>query len=149
MHLVFCNVVPLLWQLFSGEHGVLETSPESYIFPTSTVPMIGCEIVAGRATVPLAQARSLRDINVHWRSYKTADGLFFLLRVGEVVLADRVPEEFVQMCIHLCRAGRLLFRPSGLTEDDLGKVEGSTKNFCADFYKYVYGGQPERLGLCR
>ena len=28
MHLVFCNFVPLLWQLFSGEHGALETSPE-------------------------------------------------------------------------------------------------------------------------
>jgi len=23
------------------------------------------------------------------------------------------------------------------------------KNFCADFYKYVYAGQPERLELCR
>jgi len=149
MHLVFCNVVPLLWQLFSGEHGILGSSPEPYILPKSTVAMIGCEIVAGRATVPLAQARSLRDIKVHWGSYKAADWLFFLLSVGEVVLADRLPEEFFKMFMHLCRAGRLLFRPSGLTEDDLGKVERSIKNFCADFYKYVYAGQPERLGLCR
>jgi len=149
MHPMSCNVVPLLWQLLLGEHGILGASPEPYILPKSTVAMIGCETVAGRATVPLAQARSLRDLTVHWGSYKGADRLLFLLIVTEVVLAHHLPEEPFKMFVHLCRAGRLLFRPSDLTEDDLEKVERSIKNFCADFYKYFCAGQPERLGLCR
>ena len=65
MHLLFCNVVPLFWDLFSGGHGVLGKSPEPYIMPKGTVTKIGREITAGCATEPLAQARSLRDINVH------------------------------------------------------------------------------------
>ena len=149
MHLLFCNVVPLLWELFSGGHGVLGKSTEPYIMSKATVKTIGLEIAAGCATVPLAQARSLRDINVHSGSYKAADWLYFLLSVGEVVLADRLPEEFFKMFMHLSRAGRLLFRPSGLTEMELTTVEGHVKNFCAAFYKYVYAGRPERVELCR
>jgi len=93
MHLLFCNVVPFLWDLFSGSHEVLGKSPEPYIMPKGTVTTIELEITACCATVPLAQARSLRDINVHSGSYKASDWMYFLLSIGEVVLADRLPEE--------------------------------------------------------
>ena len=46
----------------------------------------------GRATVPLAQARSLRNVAVHSASFKAVDWMFFVLSSGEAVLADRVPD---------------------------------------------------------
>jgi len=149
MHLLFCNVVPLLWDMFSGGHRVLDKSPEPYIMPKGTVTTIAREITAGCATVPLAQARSLRDINMHGGSYKASDWMYFLLSIGEVVLADRLPEEYFKMFMHLCQAGRLLFRPSGLPEMELTTVERHVNKFCAAFYKYVCAGRPERVELCR
>jgi len=114
-----------------------------------TVTTIGREITAGCAFVPLAQARPLRDINEHSGSYKASDWIYFLLSIGEVVLADRLPEEYFKRFMHLCQAGRLLLWPSGLTEMELTTVERHVKNFCAAFYKYVYAGRPERVELCR
>ena len=135
MHLLFFNVVPLLWGLFSGGHGVFGKSPGRYIRPKGTVTTIGLEITAGCATVPLAQARSLRDINVHSGSHTASDWMYFLLSIGEVILADRFPEEYFKMFMHLFQAGRLLFRPSGLTEMKFTLVERHVKKYCAAFYK--------------
>jgi len=117
--------------------------------PKGTVTTIGREITAGCVTVPLAQARSLRNINVHCGSYKASDWVYFLLSIGEVVLADRLPEVYFKMFIHLCQAGRVLFGPSGLSEMELTTVERRVKKFCAAFCKYVYAGRPECVELCR
>jgi len=103
--------------------------------PKGTVTTIGLKITAGCATVPLAQARSLRDINVHSGSHTASDWMYFLLSIGEVIVADRLPEEYFKMFTHLCQEGRLLFRPSGLTEMVLTLVERHFKNYFAAFYK--------------
>jgi len=93
MHLFFCNVVPRLWQRLAGENEKLgEDQP--CLIPRAACETIGREIKAGRPTVPLSQARSLRDIFKHSRSYKAVDWICFLLSVGEVILADRIPESF-------------------------------------------------------
>jgi len=101
MHLVLSKVTQRLWELFSGEFGVTGTTPEPYILPKTTVTAIGREIEAGRAPVPSPQARSIRDINVHYRSYKASDWVFFLLSVGEVVLGNRLPEEIFMAFMYL------------------------------------------------
>jgi len=130
MHLVLSNVTQLLWALFSCEFGVMGTTPEPYILPKTTVTAIGREIEAGRATVPSTQARSIRDINVHYRSYKASDWMFFLLSVGEVVLGNRLPEEIFVAFMYLCKAARLMFRPSGLSKVELTTVESHIKKIC-------------------
>ena len=148
MHLFLCNVVPRLWQLFAGENEKLgEDQP--CLIPKAVCEAIGREIRAGRPTVPLSQARSLRNIYKHSGSYKAVDWMYFLLSVGEVVLADRIPEEVFKMFMFLCRAGRLLFNPSSLMEDELKAVDKLLKRFCHAFYEYVYAGKVERLRLCR
>lgn len=99
--------------------------------------------------MPLSQARSLLNIVVHVGSYKAVDWLSVLLCTGEVVLAGRVPEDFFTIFMHLCRAGRLLFKPIIVTEEDLGNIDVYLKRFCSGFYKHIYVGREERLGLCR
>jgi len=92
------------------------TTPKPYILIKTTVTAIGREIEAGRATVPSTQARSIRDINVHYGSYKASDWMFFLLSVGEVVLGNRLPEEVFVAFMYLCKVARLMFRRSGLSK---------------------------------
>jgi len=149
MHLFFSNITPMLWRLVSGKYGVLGQSAEPYIMSKKTVETIGQEIADGRPTVPLAQARSLRDISVHSSSYKAVDWMFFLLSAGEAVLADRIPDEFFDTFMDLSRASRLLFRPRGITAPELTQVDKYLKRFCARYYKHFYAGLPERLELCR
>ena len=82
-------------------------------------------------------------------SYEGIDWLYFLLSVGEVVLADRSPYQFFKMFILLSQAGRILFKPSFLTEKALQTVDQLLKQFLLDFYTQVYAGRQERLRLCR
>jgi len=98
---------------------------------------IGREMRAGRPTVPLSQARSLRNINKHSRSFKAIDWMHFLLSIGEVVLADRIPDNYFEMFMHLCQAGRLLFKPSAITTGELRDVDKLLKRFCLAFYTHV------------
>lgn len=51
--------------------------------------------------------------------------------------------------MHLCRAGRLLFKPTMVTGEDLGNIDLYLKRFCSGFYKHIYAGREERLGLCQ
>jgi len=96
--------------------------------------------------VPSTHARSLRDTNVHYGSYKASDWMFFLLSLGEVVLANRLPEEVFVAFIYLCKAARLMFRVLGSLRwiSELSKI----KNLCRAFYKYIYAGRPERRKVC-
>jgi len=148
MHLFLCIVVSRLWQLFAGENEKL-CEDQPYLIPKAVCEAIGREIRAGLPTVPLSQAHSLMNIYKHSGSYKAIDWMYLLLSVGEVVLADRIPEEFFKMFMFLCRAGRLLFKPSSLMEDELKAVDKPLKRFCHAFYGYVYAGKVERLRMCR
>jgi len=75
--------------------------------------------------------------------------MFFLLSIGEVVLADRIHDEFFQIFMLLCHAGRLLFKPSSMTAAELQAVDRLLKRFCHMYYTHVYAGKEERLRLCR
>lgn len=149
MHLILSNVVPLLWKLFSGEIGNLGDTPEPYRLFNLICVNIGKEISAGISTVPLSQARSLRNIQLHFGSYKAVDWLYFLLSTGEVVLADRLPEQYYSLFMLLCQAGRLLFKPSAVTQENLRDIDKCLKKFCSEFYRLLYTGRKERLGLSR
>jgi len=101
MHLYLCHVVPRLRELFAEENDKLGDE-QPWVILKVTREAIGREIKAGRKTVPLSKARSLRDITKHSGSYQAVDWLYFLLSTGEVVLADRIPEEVFKMFMHLC-----------------------------------------------
>jgi len=148
MHLLLVNVVPRMWELFAGESDKLgEDQP--WIIPKTVREAIGREVKAGRRTIPLSQARSLRDISKHSGSYKAVDWMFFLLSVGEVVLADRIPEPYFKMFMLLCHAGRIIFKPGSITKDELRAADRFLKRFCLEFYAHVYAGKEERLRVCR
>jgi len=51
----------------------------------------------GGKTIPLSQARSLRDIRKHSGSYKAVDWMYFRLRASEAVLADKITEDDFKM----------------------------------------------------
>lgn len=110
---------------------------------------VGQEIAASKATVPASQARALRDVHVRFRSYKAVDWMMFIMSTGEAFLADRISETAFSMFMALCQACRLLFRPRGLTEEDLEEVDALLRRFCDMFYSHVYRGGWECVSLCR
>lgn len=134
MHLILSIVVPMLWKLFSGEHGVLGDTPKPNIMSKTACAKINEKPSTCLSTVPLFQARSLCNIQVHFRSYKAVYWRFILLRTGEVVLAGRLREDFFTSFIRWCQAGRLLFKLTMVTEKDLGNVDICLKRICSKFF---------------
>lgn len=84
MHLFLCNAVRRLWELLAGENDKLGDDQRCFM-PKSVREAVGQEIEDGRPTVPLSQARQLRDIETHSGSHKAVDWMYFLLSVGQVV----------------------------------------------------------------
>jgi len=121
---------------------------EYYNVPISTVALICLELREARRTVPLAQARSLRNIDVHHYSFKAVDWMHFLPCSGEVLLAGRVSGDYYNMLMASCRAGRLLFRPRVVTKADIQSIDEDIKYFVTKYYVKIYRGKAHRLPLC-
>jgi len=117
MHLVLLNVVPHLWTLFAGLKLVNKKKDEDCIMPKVTVARMGRELRGDRRTVPMAQARSLRNIEVHHKSFKAIDWMHFILCNREVLLDGRIPSDYFDIFVALSRACRLLFSPKRRTSD--------------------------------
>jgi len=148
MHLFLCDVVLRLWKLLAGENAKLGDE-QPWVIPQTVRDTIGREIKAGRKTVPLRQPCSLRNNAKYSGSKNAVDWLYFLPCTGEVVLADRIPEEIVKMFMLLFRAGRLVFKPVLITNAEVREAEKLIKRFCLAFYAHVYAGKEERLRVCR
>ena len=93
MHLFLRNVLPVLWGLCCGDKDKLG-GDQPWVIASAACEAIGREIKAGRPTVPLSQARALWNIKKNSSSFKAVDWMYSLLSIGDVVLADRTPEEF-------------------------------------------------------
>ena len=111
MHLLLLNVVSRMWEFFAGESDKLGKN-QAWIMPKAVREAIGREVKAGRRTIPLSQARSLRDVSKHSGSYKAVDWMFFLLSVGEVVLPDRIPEPISKCSCCFATQGELFSSPA-------------------------------------
>lgn len=148
MRFLLLNVAPLLWLLFSGQLGGQADLSHLALAP-AIVAEIGRDLPKARATVPCSQARSLRNLAIIFQSYKAVDWLFFLLSTAEVVLADRLSPTLYGMVMHLVGASRVLFRPPPVTLEELKALDERIKSFCRAYYAHVYGGQDDRLPLCR
>jgi len=148
MHLLHLNVVPFLWQLFSGQV-LIDGTAVDYVLLLVDRTAIGKELERARATIPLSQARYLRNIHTRFRSYKAVDWMECFLLLGEAVLADRLPEPYFEMFMALRRACRLLFRRRGMTSDELTAVDADLHQFYSSFYTLVYRGELARVSLCR
>jgi len=149
MHLLMQNVAPLLWKLFAGKVPVEGAANEDYVMSAATVARIGREMVAARRTVPMIQARSLRNIDLQFRSFEAVDWMYWLLSTAEIQLVGRIPDLYYKMFMKLCKACRVLFRPRGLSVPELETVEARLQRFVHMYYTHVYGGTYERLPLCR
>jgi len=76
MHLLIQNVAPMLWKLFAGKVSGKGAAKEDYVMSAATIAQIGRETVAARRTVPMMQARSLRNIDLQFRSWIGYSGWF-------------------------------------------------------------------------
>jgi len=148
MHLFLLNVVPSLRELFCGDNDKLGDD-QPWFMTNAAREAIGREMRAGRATVPLSPARSLRNINKRSSSFKAVHWMYFLLSIGEVVLADRTPDDYFKMFMLLCRAGRIRFKPRAITAGDLSDADELLKLFRVAFYTQVYAGKEKKLRVCR
>jgi len=129
MHLLLQIVAPHLWRLFAGLIPVEGEADEYYMMPKSRVALIRREIASARRAVPRVQACSLRNIDLHHRSYEAVDWMYWLLSSAEVLLVGRIPDLHYDFFMSLCRACRLLLRPAGLTPTELTAVDTDVKRF--------------------
>jgi len=147
MHLVLLNVVPHLWRLFAGLKLVNKKMDEDCIMPKVTVARIGREPRGARRTVPMAQEMSLRNIEVHHKSFKAIDCMHFILCSGEVLLDGRIPSDYFDIFMALSRACRLLFRPRGVLQTEIEAVDKDLEYYVSNYYAKIYSGTTERLLL--
>jgi len=147
MHLVLLIVVPHARKLFAGLNQVNKKKDEDSIMPRATVAIIGRALLGARRTVPMAQARSLRNIDVHIKSFMAADWLHFILCSGEFLLEGWIPDAYFKIFIALSRAGRSLLRPRGVTKAEIEEIDKDIKYFVAKYYAKIYRGTAERLPL--
>jgi len=68
MHLLFCNVVPFLWEIFSGVWRVPGAAQDDFVMSAADSDAARKELRVARLTVPRIQARSLRDVKMHHKS---------------------------------------------------------------------------------
>jgi len=148
MHLVLLDTLPHLWKLFSGLKLINKDEDEAYIMPKSTLALVGRDPRDARRTVPRAPTRSLRNINVHQKSLKAVKWMHFILCSGEVLRAGRLPRDFLDLFMSLCRACRFLFRPRGVSEAEINTIDDDNKYFVPNYYAKIYRGSVERLSLC-
>lgn len=140
MHLILENVVPFLWQLFSGELTLPGADAEPYAMKAADAVAVGRELVAAKTTVPTSRARALRDVHSRFRSYKAVDWMYFILSTCEVVLHNRIPADAFGMFMSLCAACRFLFRPNALSDADVSVIDSELKSFCFKYYSIIYRG---------
>jgi len=133
MHRVLLNVVPHMWKLFAGLKLVKKEKNEAYIMSKATVALVGRELQGSRRTVPRAQARFRSNIDAHHKSFKAVDWLHFILCSGEVLLAGRIPGDFYDMFMALCRASRLLLQPRGVTRAEIQAIDADIKYFVTNY----------------
>ena len=114
MHLVLLNVVWHMWKLSTGLKLMKKNRDEEYMMPKTTVGGISQELRGARRTVPPAQTRTLRNIDVHHTSLKAVDWMHLIHCSREVLLAGRIPGDYYEMFMALSRSCRKLFRPSGV-----------------------------------
>jgi len=129
MHLLMQNVAPLLWKLFAGKVPVEGAAKEDYVMSAATVARIIREMVAARRTVPMIQARSLRNIDLHFWSFKTVNWMFWLVFTAEIQLVGRISDLYYKMFMKLCKACRVLFGPRGLSAPELKTEEVRLQRF--------------------
>jgi len=94
MHLVLLNVVPHLWKLFARLKLVSNKADEEYIMLRTALVLIGRELCGTRRTVPTAQARPRRNIEIDHKSFKAVDWLHFTQCSGKTLLAGRIPNSY-------------------------------------------------------
>jgi len=114
----------------------------------SVAELVGAEIAVARATVPLFQARGLRNVQTHYKSYKAVAWMSFVLSTGPAALAGRIPSESYNMFMCPVRACRLIFVPDDLPVSDVATLKTELQNLCGLFYKKAYGGDIKNITLC-
>jgi len=96
----------------------------------------------------MAQARSLRNIEVRHKSFKAIEWMHFILCSGDVLLAGRILSDYFDIFMASSRACRLLFRTRGVLETEMEAIDKDLKYFVSKYYTKIYRGTTERLPLC-
>jgi len=149
MHLLFCSVVPFLWDLFSGTWRFSGAGQDGFVMSAADSDAAGRELRTAWPTVPHLQARCLRDRKTHRKSYKAADWMYFILSTGQAVLSGRIPDSYFEMYMSLCHACRLLIRPGELSRAQLLVANNDLTKVCEVFYEHVYRSNCNKLPACR
>jgi len=104
MHVVLLNISHHRWKPFWGLKLVNKKKDETYKMPKAIVSLIGRELREERRTVPLAQARPLRNVDIHFKAFEAFDWTHFILCSGEFLLASRSPTALYGIFMALSRA---------------------------------------------
>lgn len=147
MHLLLCNVVQRMCEFVSAAWTAPGSAYGDYVLSFENTAKIGEEMRLAQGTVPTAQARSLRNIQVLYKYVETVDRMFFIKSTAEVAFAGRLRDKYFNMNVWLSKACRVIFQTAPLSRVDSIGARGHFREFSSAFYSNINAGSFDRLSL--
>jgi hypothetical protein len=138
MHAMFLNVARRLFTMWYGEFPGCSAEDE-FVLSAATWKEIGAEMENQRQSVPLKYGRPIRNIEKHWKGYKSEEWKNWMIRFSIPLLHNRLPNKYLVPWTKLVEATKLLLcadkKPLELT--DLDFIERSIIGFYLHFERLV------------
>jgi hypothetical protein len=147
MHLVFANVVPSLFEWWTGRFLNDDVVVDNIRLHTDVWKDIGGDMDRSRKTIPTSFGRALRNIEKYWRSFKAEEWSAFLISYSPILLRNRLPAELYAHYLKLVTAVTMAVDYE-ITFDDCQTIKTLLEEFVSDYERLYYRYQLDRLRAC-
>lgn len=147
MHLLPCNIVQRMCEFVSAAWTAPGSAHDDYVLSFENTVKVGEEMRLAQGTVPTAQARSLRNIQVLYKHFETVDRMFFIQSTAEVAVAGRLRDKYFNMNVWLSKACHVIIQTAPLSRVDRIGARGHFRDFFSAFYSKINAGSFDRLSL--
>ncbi|QRV78025.1 Transposase family tnp2 [Ceratobasidium sp. AG-Ba] len=147
MHLLFENLVPNMIAHWTGKYKSLDQGTEHYELAPGVWTEIGRLTNAAARTIPSASVGTLPDISTDQNLYKAEAYSFWFQYIGPIVLQNRLAQPYYN---HYMLAREIVIRCVQLkiTDAQIDELERMIREWVADYERYYYQYNYERLRTC-
>ena len=159
MHLIFENVVPKLFQWWTGTflkktEGNSDTESDSDDGENVEISLdkqiwmeIGRDLNISRQTIPTSYGRALRDISTYHKSFKAEEWCSFLLYYSPILLRERLLPDLYTNYMKLVSAIEIAIDYE-ITHQDVENVKRLLREFVCGYERLYYRYSMRRLPAC-
>ncbi|QRW07796.1 hypothetical protein RhiLY_06795 [Ceratobasidium sp. AG-Ba] len=147
MHLLFENLVPNMIAHWTGKYKSLDQGTEHYELAPGVWTEIGRLTNAAARTIPSAFVGTLPNISTDQNLYKAEAYSFWFQYIGPIVLKNRLAQPYYN---HYMLAREIVIRCVQLkiTDAQIDELERMIREWVADYERYYYQYNYERLRTC-